>query len=146
VGEKDLNAHTVEYNNILQQAVQEIRTARIAIAKQVNSSIQSTYWNLGKLLFDKQLEEGYGSVFMHDISWQMKNCEVASQFCLRVIRVFFLRKMQIFGQVISIVIRGGELLGVNFLKMDGLKWIRIEPNFHAIFMLKIQWRLPFLIG
>jgi len=53
VGEKDLNLNTVEYNNILQQAVQEIRTARITIAKQVNSSKQSTYWNLGKLLFNK---------------------------------------------------------------------------------------------
>jgi len=27
---------------------------------------------------------------MNDITWQMKNCEVASQFCLGVIRVFFL--------------------------------------------------------
>jgi len=59
VGEKDLNAHTVEYSKILKQAVHEIRTARITVAKQVNSSIQSTYWNLGKLLFDKQLKEGY---------------------------------------------------------------------------------------
>ncbi len=31
------------------------------IAKQVNSSVQSAYWNFGKLLFEKQLKEGYGS-------------------------------------------------------------------------------------
>ena len=51
----------VAYRDILLQAVVEIRTARISIAKQVNSSTNSVYWNLGKLLFEKQLEEGYGS-------------------------------------------------------------------------------------
>ena len=72
VGEKEINLNTVEYNNILQQAVQEIRTARITIAKQVNSSIQSTYWNLGKLLFNKQLEEGYGSGVVNQLSIDLK--------------------------------------------------------------------------
>jgi predicted nuclease of restriction endonuclease-like (RecB) superfamily len=69
---KELNIHTAEYGNILQQAVQEIRTARIVIAKQINSSIQSSYWNLGKLLFDKQLEEGYGSGVVNQLSIDLK--------------------------------------------------------------------------
>ena len=69
---KELNIHTAEYSNILQQAVQEIRTARIVIAKQINSSIQSSYWNLGKLLFDKQLEEGYGSGVVNQLSIDLK--------------------------------------------------------------------------
>ena len=56
----------------MQQAVQEIRTARIVIAKQINSSIQSSYWNLGKLLFDKQLEEGYGSGVVNQLSIDLK--------------------------------------------------------------------------
>ncbi len=69
---KELSIHTAEYSDILQQAVQEIRTARIIIAKQVNSSIQSSYWNLGKLLFDKQLEEGYGSGVVNQLSIDLK--------------------------------------------------------------------------
>lgn len=69
---KDINLNTVEYGNILQQAVQEIRRARIVIAKQINSSIQSSYWNLGKLLFDKQLEEGYGSGVVNQLSIDLK--------------------------------------------------------------------------
>jgi predicted nuclease of restriction endonuclease-like (RecB) superfamily len=69
---KELNIHTAEYSDILQQAVQEIRTARIVIAKQINSSIQSSYWSLGKLLFDKQLEEGYGSGVVNQLSIDLK--------------------------------------------------------------------------
>jgi predicted nuclease of restriction endonuclease-like (RecB) superfamily len=69
---KELNIHTAEYSNILQQAVQEIRTARIVVARQINSSIQSSYWNLGKLLFDKQVEEGYGSGVVNQLSIDLK--------------------------------------------------------------------------
>ena len=50
-----------EYAEILQRAVLEIHTARSAIARQINSTTNSVYWNLGKLLFEKQLVEGYGS-------------------------------------------------------------------------------------
>ena len=50
-----------EYNDILIQAVKEIRDARTLIATKVNKIANSVYWNLGKLLFEKQLEEGYES-------------------------------------------------------------------------------------
>lgn len=69
---KELKIRTEEYSNILQQAVREIRTSRILLAKQINSSIQSSYWNLGKLLFDKQLEEGYGSGVVNQLSFDLK--------------------------------------------------------------------------
>jgi hypothetical protein len=62
-----------EYGDILRQAISLIRTARILIAKQVNSSTQSVYWNLGKLLFDKQLQEGYGSGVVKQLSTDLKS-------------------------------------------------------------------------
>jgi hypothetical protein len=52
------NSNPADYSELLQLAVVEIRTARKFIARQVNSSANSVYWNLGKLLFEKQLEEG----------------------------------------------------------------------------------------
>lgn len=61
-----------EYGEILRQAISQIRTARILIAKQVNSSTQSVYWNLGKLLFEKQLEEGYGSGVVKQLSIDLR--------------------------------------------------------------------------
>ncbi len=43
------------------------------IARQVNSSTQSVYWNLGKLLFEKQLERGYGNGVINQLSIELKN-------------------------------------------------------------------------
>ncbi len=40
--------HNSDYNEILRQHVAEIRSARTSIAKQVNSTIDSAYWSLGK--------------------------------------------------------------------------------------------------
>ncbi|MEO6287455.1 MAG: PDDEXK nuclease domain-containing protein [Dyadobacter sp.] len=62
-----------EYKEILHQAISQIRAARILIARQVNSSTQSVYWNLGKLLSERQLEEGYGSGVVKQLSIDLKN-------------------------------------------------------------------------
>jgi len=61
-----------DYDAILQQAVAEIRRARNAIAMQVNSATNSVYWNLGKLLFEKKLAEGYGSGVVKQLSVDLK--------------------------------------------------------------------------
>lgn len=61
-----------DYDTILLQAVAEIRTARTSIALQVNSATNSVYWNLGKLLFEKQLAEGYGSGVVKQLSVDLK--------------------------------------------------------------------------
>lgn len=61
-----------DYDAILLKAVAEIRTARTSIALQVNSATNSVYWNLGKLLFEKQLEEGYGSGVVKQLSVDLK--------------------------------------------------------------------------
>lgn len=61
-----------EYVQILQQAVTEIRTARTAIARQVNSATNAVYWNLGKLLSERQLQDGYGSGVVKRLSIDLK--------------------------------------------------------------------------
>lgn len=68
-----ININNSDYNEILLQAVTEIRIARTQIAKQVNSTTNSVYWNLEKLLFEKQLEEGYGSGVVKQLSIDLKN-------------------------------------------------------------------------
>lgn len=62
----------VEYKALLKQAVNEIQTARTTLAKQINTSTNSVYWNLGKLLTEKQLEEGYGSGVVKQLSADLK--------------------------------------------------------------------------
>ena len=61
-----------EYAEILQRAVIEIRTARTSIAHNVNSTTNSVYWKLGKLLFEKELAEGYGSGVVKQLSIDLK--------------------------------------------------------------------------
>ena len=61
-----------EYAEILHQALSEIRTARTTLARQLNNSANTVYWNLGKLLFEKQLEEGYGSGVVKQLSIDLK--------------------------------------------------------------------------
>ncbi len=70
---KEFNIKQTDYNAILRQAVAQIRHARTMIAKQVNSAANSVYWNLGKLLFEKHLEEGYGSGVVKQLSVDLKN-------------------------------------------------------------------------
>ena len=62
-----------EYAEILKQALLEIRATRVTVAKQINSAVNSIYWNLGKLLFVKQLSEGYGSGVVKQLSVDLKN-------------------------------------------------------------------------
>jgi predicted nuclease of restriction endonuclease-like (RecB) superfamily len=62
-----------EYGEILRQAVAEIREARNLVAKQLSSAANAVYWNLGKLLFEKQLEEGYGSGVVKQLSVDLKS-------------------------------------------------------------------------
>lgn len=61
-----------EYAQILQQAVAEILTARTTIARQINTTVNSAYWNIGKLLFEKNLDGGYGSGVVNRLSIDLK--------------------------------------------------------------------------
>lgn len=61
-----------EYSVLLNLAVQQITTARNYIAGQINKTTTSVYWNLGKILFEKQLEEGYGSGVVNQLSVDLK--------------------------------------------------------------------------
>ncbi len=70
---KELKINQSEYTEILLQAIAEIRTARNVIARQLTSTANSVYWKLGKLLFEKQLKEGYGSGVVKQLSADLKN-------------------------------------------------------------------------
>lgn len=69
---QELQINNEEYGSILKQAVEHIRSVRIIAAKQLNSITQSVYWNLGKLIFEKQLAEGYGSAVVYQLSNDLK--------------------------------------------------------------------------
>ena len=61
-----------EYTELLNTAKAQINAARNAIAVQVNSTANSTYWNLGKLLHEKKIEGGYGGKVINRLSVDLK--------------------------------------------------------------------------
>lgn len=61
-----------EYIELLNTAKAQINAARNAIAVQVNSTANSTYWNLGKLLHEKKIEGGYGGNVINRLSVDLK--------------------------------------------------------------------------
>ena len=61
-----------DYEEMLLQAINHIRDGRNYLAKQISSPISSVYWNIGKLLFDRHLEEGYGSGVVKQLSVDLK--------------------------------------------------------------------------
>ena len=61
-----------EYTELLNTAKVQINAARNAIAVQVNSTANSTYWNIGKLLHEKKIEGGYGGNVINRVSVDLK--------------------------------------------------------------------------
>lgn len=62
-----------EYADILSTAINQIQVSRNAIAAQINTAANSTYWNLGKLLHDRKIEGGYGSNIINRLSIDLKS-------------------------------------------------------------------------
>ena len=62
-----------EYADILSTAINQIQASRNAIAAQINTAANSTYWNLGKLLHDRKIEGGYGSNIINRLSIDLKS-------------------------------------------------------------------------
>lgn len=61
-----------EYNDILLRAVAVIDEARASAARSLCTASSMTYWNIGKLLYDKKLEEGYGKRVVERLSVDLK--------------------------------------------------------------------------
>lgn len=61
-----------EYTELLNTAKAQINAARNAIAVHVNSTANSTYWSIGKLLHEKKIEGGYGGKVINRLSVDLK--------------------------------------------------------------------------
>ena len=61
-----------EYNSILRQAVAVIEEARTNAAKSVSYIANTAYWEIGKLLYEKKLESGYGNRVVERLSADLK--------------------------------------------------------------------------
>lgn len=67
-----LNIEESEYNSILLRAVAVIDEARAKTAKSVSYIANSAYWEIGKLLYEKKLDSGYGNRIVERLSVDLK--------------------------------------------------------------------------
>lgn len=63
---------SIQYNQILKQVVSEIKNTRMVLAQRVNTTVVQLYWNIGKLLSEKKIVEGYGKSVVERLAVDLK--------------------------------------------------------------------------
>jgi predicted nuclease of restriction endonuclease-like (RecB) superfamily len=66
------NIEESEYNSILRQAVAVFEKARVKTAKSVSLIVNTAYWEIGKLLYERKLESAYGNRIVKRLSTDLK--------------------------------------------------------------------------
>ena len=61
-----------EYKKLLQQTVEVIEHARIQVAKQINTTVTTSYWEIGKLLTELKVDSKYGDRYVKRLSIDLK--------------------------------------------------------------------------
>ena len=61
-----------DYSEILQRTVALIEEARVSVAHHVSAAVSNTYWEIGKLLYEKKLESKHGSQVVKRLSVDLK--------------------------------------------------------------------------
>jgi predicted nuclease of restriction endonuclease-like (RecB) superfamily len=61
-----------QYNNILRQIIDEVKSTRIVVARQLGMTTMQMYWNIGKRLSEEGLEQGYGSSVVKRLAVDLK--------------------------------------------------------------------------
>ena len=61
-----------EYKKLLQQTVEVIEHARIQVAKQINTTVTTSYWEIGKLLTELKVDSKYGDHYVKRLSIDLK--------------------------------------------------------------------------
>ena len=62
-----------EYQKLLQQTVKIIEHTRVQVAKQINTTTTTSYWEIGKLLTELKVDSKYGDRYVKRLSVDLKN-------------------------------------------------------------------------
>lgn len=72
MGSKIIQISEKEYKQLLLQAVAVIHESRFVAAKQLNTTVSTTNWEIGKLLYERKLESKHGNGVVHRLSVDLK--------------------------------------------------------------------------
>ena len=62
-----------DYKSLLNEIVDNIKSTRISLARRVNNTIMQMYWNMGKSMSERKLEEGYGAAVIKRLSADLRH-------------------------------------------------------------------------
>lgn len=61
-----------QYRDLLNKILSNIKSTRISMARRMNTAVIELYWNIGKSISERKIEEGYGSTLIKRLSTDLK--------------------------------------------------------------------------
>ena len=114
---------SMEYREWLNQVKSKIRSVQIKAALEVNKSLLSLYWTLGKMIVDKQTESGWGNAVIERLSRdlkkefpEMKGFSRANLFSTRKWYLFYSVQDKKVQQLVRQIPWGHNILIINKIK------------------------------
>ena len=62
-----------DYRQLLNELRTSITGTRISLARRINDAMMQMYWNIGKAISERKIEEGYGAAVINRLSADLKN-------------------------------------------------------------------------
>ena len=62
-----------DYRKLLDELRTSITGTRISLARRINETMMQLYWNIGKSISERKIEEGYGAAVINRLSADLKN-------------------------------------------------------------------------
>ena len=62
-----------DYRQLLNELRTNITSTRISLARRINDTMMQMYWNIGKAISERKIDEGYGASVINRLSVDLKN-------------------------------------------------------------------------
>ena len=62
-----------DYRHLLNELRTNIASTRISLARRINDAMMQMYWNIGKAISERKIEEGHGASVINRLSVDLKN-------------------------------------------------------------------------
>jgi hypothetical protein len=66
-------AALLDYANLLGQVKERIRHAQVRAVLAVNAELIRLYWDIGRMLEERQVKEGYGTAIIPRLAYDLRN-------------------------------------------------------------------------
>ena len=61
-----------QYSDVLRQIIAKVKSARLNVARRLNTTMMQMYWNIGKRLSEEDLQKGYGASVVNRLAMDLQ--------------------------------------------------------------------------